>query len=127
MKLVQLISIDVPKPITELTEAQIKELQTALSRLGYPMGEGDNNGIDGLFGPRTRNAWAEFKTDVFQGNPDLIGLDSVKTLQKKVDKTGDGVIHDVSNKEGTIKAIKWECKAKGIGLNTQIAYVLATT
>lgn len=127
MKLVQLISIDLPKPITELTEAQIKELQTALSRLGYPMGEGDDNGIDGLFGSRTRNAWAEFKTDVFQGNPDLIGIGSVKTLQKKLDETGDGVIHDFSTKEGTIKAIKWECKAKEIGLNTQIAYVLATT
>ena len=118
MKLVQLISIDVPKPITELTEAQIKELQTALSRLGYPMGEGDNNGIDGRFGPRTRNARAEFKTDVIQGNPDLIGLDSVKTLQKKLDKTGDGVIHDFSTKEGTIKAIKWECKAKGVTDNS---------
>ena len=62
MKLVQLIPIDVPKPITELTEAQIKELQPALSCLGYPMGEEDNNGIDGFFGLKTRNAWAEFKT-----------------------------------------------------------------
>ncbi len=127
MKLVQLISIDEPKPISELTENQLIELQTALSRLGYPMGEGDDNGIDGLIGPRTRNAWAEFKTDVFQGNPDLIGSGSVKTLQEKLDETGKGVIHDFSTKEGTIKAIKWECKAKGIGLRTQIAYVLATT
>lgn len=127
MKLVQLISINEPKPISELTEDQLIELQTALSRLGYPMGEGDDNGIDGLIGPRTCNAWAEFKTDVFQGNPDLIGSGSVKTLQEKLDETGEGVIHDFSTKEGTIKAIKWECKAKGIGLNTQIAYVLATT
>ena len=83
MKLVQLIPITEPTPIDTLTEAQLKELQTALSRLGYPVGEGDDNGIDGLIGPRTRTAWAEFKTDVFQGNPDLIGPGSVKTLQLK--------------------------------------------
>jgi len=127
MKLVQLIPITEPTPIDTLTEAQLKELQTALSRLGYPVGEGDDNGIDGLIGPRTRTAWAEFKTDVFQGNPDLIGPGSVKTLQEKLDEIGGGIIHDFSNKDGTIKAIKWECKAHGIGLNTQIAYVLATT
>jgi hypothetical protein len=127
MKLVQLISITAPTPIDTLTEAQLKELQTALSRLGYPVGEGNDSGIDGLIGPRTRTAWAEFKTDVFQGNPDLIGPGSIQALQEKLDEIGGGIIHDFSNKEGTIKAIKWECKAHGIGLNTQIAYVLATT
>jgi hypothetical protein len=80
-----------------------------------------------LIGPRTRNAWAEFKEDVFQGNPDLIGIGSVGTLQEKLDQIGEGIVHDFSTKEGTIKAIKWECKAQEIGLNTQIAYVLATT
>ncbi len=133
MKLVQLIAIDETKPIDLLMEEQLKELQTALSRLGYPMGEGDDGGIDGLYGPRTRNAWAEFKTDVFQGNPDLIGPGSIKTLQEKLDEIGgkieasEGKTYDFSTKEGTIEAIKWECKAQGIGLNTQIAYVLATT
>ncbi len=133
MKLVQLIAITEPIPIDTLTEDQLKELQTALSRLGYPMGEGDEAGIDGLFGPRTRNAWAEFKTDVFQGNPDLIGPGSIQTLQEKLNEIGgeieikEGKIHDFSTKERTIEAIKWECKAQGIGLDSQIAYVLATT
>jgi hypothetical protein len=122
MKLVHLISINEPMPISELTEEQLKELQTALSRLGYPV-----RTIDGLIGPRTRNAWAEFKTDVFQGNPDLIGPGSITALQEKLEQIGEGKIHDFSTKEGTIEAIKWECKAQGIGLKTQIAYVLATT
>lgn len=122
MKLEQLMTIKEPKPLDELSEAQLRELQTALSRLGYPV-----RTIDGLIGPRTRNAWAEFKTDVFQGNPNLIGPGSIATLQKKMDEIGKGKVHDFSTKQGTIEAIKWECKTQGIGLNTQIAYVLATT
>lgn len=121
MKLTQLITITEPTLLDQLTEEQIKELQTALSRLGYPLGD-----IDGLIGPKTRNAWAEFKTDVFEGNPTLIGPESIGTLQKKLDDIGEGRVHDFSTKEGTIEAIKRECKAQDIGLNTQIAYVLAT-
>jgi peptidoglycan hydrolase-like protein with peptidoglycan-binding domain len=121
MKLTRLVTIAEATPISQLTEEQLKELQTALSLLGYPVGE-----IDGLLGPKTRNAWAEFKTDVFQGNPDLIGLESIEKLQEKLDEIGEGRVHDFSTKQGTIEAIKQECKAQGIGLNTHIAYVLAT-
>ena len=122
MKLTHLITITEAKPISLLSEEQLKELQTALNLLGYPVGE-----IDGLYGPKSRNAWAEFKTDVFQGNPHLIGAGSIGTLKERLDNIGEGKIHDFSTKQGTIEAIKWECKAQRIGLNTQIAYVLATT
>ncbi|OEU52176.1 MAG: carboxypeptidase [Desulfuromonadales bacterium C00003096] len=122
MKLTELLSISGPTPISELTDEQLKELQRALSLLGYPVGD-----IDGLIGPKTRNAWSEFKTDVFPGNAALIGKESIETLQGKLDAIGEGKIHDFSSKDGTIEAIKWECRAQGIGLNTQITYVLATT
>jgi Putative peptidoglycan binding domain len=122
MKLAELLFISVPTPISELTGEQLKELQKALSLLGYPIGE-----IDGLIGPKTRNAWSEFKTDVFLGNPGLIGRGSIEMLQGKLDNIGKGKAHDFSNKSGTIEAIKWECRAQGVGLNTQISYVLATT
>jgi len=122
MKLAELLSISGPKPISVLEEEQLKELQKALSLLGYPVGE-----IDGLIGPKTRNAWSEYKTDVFLGNPVLIGKESVGTLQEKLNDIGEGATHDFSSKAGTIEAIKKECRAQGIGLNTQIAYVLATT
>ena len=124
MKLDKLNSIQGPTPITALTEGldgPLAELQKALSHLGYPVGD-----IDGEIGPRTRNAWAEFKTDVFQGNPTLIGPGSVNTLQEKLNKFSLENNHDFSTKEGTIAAIKSECRAQGIGLETQIAYVLAT-
>jgi hypothetical protein len=83
VKIAQLLTITEATPISQLTEEQLKELQTALSHLGYPVGD-----IDGLFGPKTRSAWAEFKTDVFQGNPDLIGAESIATLREKLDKIG---------------------------------------
>ena len=34
--------------------------------------------------------------------------------------------HDFSTKQGVMDAIKWECESQGIGLDAQIAYVLAT-
>ena len=125
MKLAELTSISDARPIDQLTESQLKELQRALGLLGYPVGD-----IDGLIGSRTRTAWAEFKTDVFQGNPTLIGEGSVRALQEKLDALStqtSGSLSDTSTKEDVISAIKNECKAQGIGLNSQIAYVLATT
>lgn len=97
MKLTKLSTITEALPISQLTKDQLSELQTGLSQLGYPVGD-----IDGLLGPKTRNAWAEFKTDVFQGNPDLIGAESIGALQKKLDEIGDKTIHDFSTKEGTV-------------------------
>lgn len=118
MSLSVLSAISGPIEIVDLTEDQLRELQQALSRLGYPVGT-----IDGLIGPRTKNAWAEFKTDVYQGNPELIGPGSVNSLKEKLEKA----VFDFSTREGTIAAIKAECRRQDIGLNTQIAYVLATT
>ena len=103
------------------SEEQLAELQTALGLLGYPVGE-----IDGLIGPKTRNAWAEFKTDVFEGNPALIGAESIATLRRLVDGIGNTAADDFSARDGTIEAIKRECRAQDVALATQIAYVLAT-
>lgn len=122
MKLKELLSISGPIPLTELTKDQLTELQVGLSLLGYPVGD-----IDGLIGPKTRNAWAEYKTDVVPGNPELIGKESIEHLGNKLAELTETTIHDFSSKTGTIEAIKWECRVQGIGLDTQVAYVLATT
>lgn len=111
-----------PIPLRELSQVQLSELQMALSRLGYPVGD-----IDGLIGPKTRGAWAEFKTDVFPGNPELIGPQSIAKLREKVEPLMAADTHDFSTKAGTIDAIKEECRSQGIDLPTQMAYVLATT
>ncbi len=121
LKLKLLSKIKTPIAVNKLRRDQLRELQTALHRLGYPVGI-----IDGLYGPKTRNSWGEFEADVFGGNELLVGPVSVDMIQRKLDKIGGGRVHDFSTKEGTIEAIKWECDAQNIGLKTQIAYVLAT-
>jgi len=121
VKLIQLLSLTESIPVNQLTEKQLRELQTALNLLGYPAGK-----ADGLFGPKTRNAWAEFNGDIDDGNPTMIGPISVERLQEKLDHVALGKDYDLTTKQGTIDAIKLECRAQGIGLNTQIAYVLAT-
>jgi len=121
MKLEKLSAVADATPLDQLDEAQIGELQIALSRLGYPVGD-----IDGMLGPKTRNAWAEFVTDVIASKPSFIGSTAVAALQEKLDELGEGKGYDFSTKGGTIEAIKSECAAQGIGLKTQIAYVLAT-
>jgi hypothetical protein len=93
------------------------ELQIALAILGYPVG-----GLDGILGPRTTTAWAEFKTDVHTGDPDMIGPESVEVL----DAMTRPRTYDLSTRASTIKSIGAECIKQGIGLNTQSAYVLAT-
>jgi len=122
MKFTELNKIKETTHINNLTEEQLKELQTALNILGYPVGQ-----IDGLIGPKTRNTWAEFKTDIFTGNPDLIGVGSIEKLKEKVNLIEKKNKHEFSTQSGTIKAIKSECVAQNIALDSQIAYVLATT
>ena len=122
MKFVELLKITSPKPLNELSEDQLKEVQKALTGLGYPVGA-----IDGLIGPKTRTAWAELNR-YFRGKSRIIGPDAIEQLQGmlKTD-TSSGKVHDFSTKQGTIDAIRWECQSQGIGLNTQMAYVIATT
>jgi len=122
MKLVELVKLTDPKPINLLDTAQVKELQTALKQLGYPVGA-----VDGLVGPKTRTAWSEFEVDVSLGNPEIVSPVSIEKLQAMLNTdTTTGKVHDFSTTQGTIDAIRWECQSQGIGLNTQMAYVLAT-
>jgi peptidoglycan hydrolase-like protein with peptidoglycan-binding domain len=88
-------------PLEQLTKPQLQELQIALSLLGYPIGA-----IDGLIGPKTRNAWAEFKSDVFPGNPQLIGPESVDRLRQDVLKLAAWEKANFSTKQGAIDAIR---------------------
>jgi hypothetical protein len=67
----------------------------------YPIGA-----IDGLIGPKTRNAWAEFKSDIFPGNSLLIGPESVALLRQNLLKLAAWEKANFSTKQGTIEAIK---------------------
>ena len=123
MKLPKLTAIPPGRsvPIEGLSKPRLAELQTALTMLGYPVGD-----IDGLYGPKTRSAWGEAVADLNLGRSDSIRAPDVAKLQKALDKTTSAEAFDFSTKEGMIEAIKSECSRQGIGLKTQIAYVLAT-
>ena len=118
----QLATVTGPVALESLTTDQLKELQRGLSRLAFPVGK-----IDGEVGPRTRNAWAEFKTDFFPGNALLVGPESIALLIDKVAKLPSNQPFDATDKQATMHVIKQECMAQGIGMATQVAYVLATT
>ncbi len=116
------ISKDKATSLNQLNVAQLTELQTALVKLGYPAGK-----IDGKYGHNTRNAWAEFMDDADLNNEaDTIDNPALTVLQQKLDNTKPDSAYDFTTKAGTIEAIKSECTLQGIGLKTQIAYVLAT-
>ena len=91
--------------------------------LGYPVGD-----IDGEYGPRTRSAWGEAVADLKLGTPGRVDPSSIAKLQKALDKntSQSRALQSFSGKDGTIRAIKSACAKQGIGLKTQIAYVLAT-
>lgn len=123
MKLVKLTTIKPGKVlgINTLAQPRMAELQTALTKLGYPVGD-----IDGMWGPRTRSAWGEAVADLKLTNPGTIQPSDVVKLQKALDKAASKPTLNFSTKQGTINAIKSECTKQGIGLKPQIAYVLAT-
>jgi hypothetical protein len=108
-------------PINTLGKPRLLELQGALTWLGYPVGD-----LDGLYGPKTRNGWGEAVADFALGSADSIDAADVAKLQKALDKTKSARAFDLSTRKGTIAAIKSECTRQGLGLKTQIAYVLAT-
>ena len=122
MEFKALSSITQPLPLSELSEAQVEELQYALSLLGYHIGD-----IDGLVGPKTRSALAEFKADVIEGHADLVGLKTVEQLKQSTAGMAASGKDDFSTREGTLAAIRRQCEAQGLGLKAQIAYVFATT
>jgi hypothetical protein len=109
--------------LNQLSQDDLKEIQSSLNKLGF-----DSGSVDGLFGPRTLDAWADFKESINQDDPEFIeqiGTSSYNALVKAVSEQ-KGKVHDFSNKQGTIAAIRYECDRQLLTLSSQKAYVLAT-
>jgi hypothetical protein len=81
--------------------------------------------VDGLYGKITREALRDFKEAFALSGGDILGPTTAQFLLNLKKSIGPGV-HDFSTKQGTQKAIIHECKRRGLTLNSQIAYVLAT-
>lgn len=142
MELKYLSLITEPMYLDDLSPAQVLDIQNGLAAANYTVGT-----IDGRLGPRTRNAWAEFKADYYYGSPNVIepgSVDALKALASLngVPGTGAAPAPDATpapapaattgssaapdSKQATINSIVAACSARGFS-KPQIAYVLATT
>jgi peptidoglycan hydrolase-like protein with peptidoglycan-binding domain len=81
--------------------------------------------VDGLYGKITREALRDFKEAFAISGGDILGPTTAQFLLNLETSTGK-IIQDFSTKQGVQKAIIHECKRRGLLLNSQIAYVLAT-
>lgn len=109
----------IPGPLCFTTSEELDEGTMCLSRSPRP---GPILGLE--FASNDRNTISEFNFNYCFWNHITITLGQ---LQLKLNDLNDHhQNYDFSTKNGTIDAIKNECISQGIGLKTQIAYVLAT-
>jgi len=82
--------------------------------------------VDGLFGPKTREALRRFKQNRHLGGGDVLGATTAKALLDA--KPGSGKLPDWSggDRKAAIQAIIAEARRQGITNKAQIAYILAT-
>jgi putative chitinase len=68
-----------PTLITELTSKNlVREIQSKLQSLGYYEGQ-----VDGISGPKTAKAWANFKRDNWLDQEEIIGEASLELLREQ--------------------------------------------
>jgi predicted chitinase len=85
--------------------------------------------VDGIFGKITRESLRDFKEQHNLGGGDTLGRTTARMLLNSLGNAGSSTLenHDFSTRQGTQRAIVRECRRQGLTLNSQIAYVLATT
>lgn len=121
MDLSPLGTLSTPVELADLDLPQLALLQTALSRIGYPV-----RTIDGKLGPNTSSCWSAFCSDNLLGNPGLVAPKSVAVLGEKVAILEKIEAGPLATEPQVIAAIIAECNALGLTLKAQHAYVIAT-
>ncbi|WP_299848652.1 carboxypeptidase [uncultured Roseovarius sp.] len=107
--------------IDTIDRTKLKNLQRALSWMTYPI-----SAVDGLIGPNTRNAFAEYKLDIGETDATRVTNSCKNQAIQRIEETKSLLRADVSTQDNTKKAIAAVCQNLGIGTKPQIAYVLAT-
>lgn len=82
--------------------------------------------VDGLYGPKTREALRRFKASRFLGGGDVLGVSTAKALLEAKPGLGQLPEWEGGDRQATIQAIIKEARRQGIIAKAQIAYVLAT-
>ncbi len=103
--------------INSLSKEDAITMQSILNHAGNTLVK------DGIVGPKTTQAWRLFINN--WGNNTVLPGQLELTLEAIKEKAALAQ-YDFSTKEGTIAAIRTECIEQGLGLDAQVAYVLAT-
>ena len=114
--------VELGTPLSALSMPQIEALQRGLAISAYPVGL-----VDGLIGPRTRNAYAEFVADLGAGNPLVISCDVIHLLQTKTNELNAILARPAHNEDGVKDSIAAAFRFMGLTMREHVAYGLATT
>ena len=76
--LTELKKLNQAQTVNSLTSVQVKELQEALNLIGFELD------VDGLVGPKTLNAFNQFKKDAYLDHPGIIGKFTIDKLEGKI-------------------------------------------
>jgi len=114
--------IDPGTPLSELNKTKLSAVQRGLAICGYPIGD-----VDGLHGPKTRNAFAELVSDTGHGHPSIVSEDVLTYLKSRNKKLITILASPSSTEEDVKDQIAAMFKFIGLPLTTQISYGLATT
>lgn len=105
-----------------LAKRPLRDLQRALSFLAYMPGV-----IDGLYGPKTRNAWDMFKSrSGGDGESDVLDSTSLEALTQGVAAVNAVIAEPAPDTAAVKRAIVATCRVLELAEPAQIAYVLAT-
>ncbi len=107
--------------LDELGARALADVQRGLAALCYPV-----RTVDGLFGPRTRNAWAEFVLDCREGDSEHLSEAALDQFKSRTGRVFEIVSKPAPTTALVKESIRLLCEEIGLRLKEQIAYVLAT-
>ena len=107
--------------LKSLAKPAFYDLQRALAFLCYTTGK-----IDGAYGSRTATAWTMFKHDIGEAPSEDVNASALKTLGTRATAFDELLGAAAPDKAAVQAAIVSACKAAGLTLKAQQAYVLAT-
>lgn len=109
--------------LSDITKDEMTAVQRGLAICGY-----STDGIDGLYGPRTRAAFDELVAEIKAGQPDIITKAVIEYIEHR--KTQLSSLLSEASSGGTKQQVQQQIGQMftflGLSLKAQIAYGLAT-
>ena len=113
--------IDDGTPLQQLTKSSLTAVQRGLAVCAYPIGK-----VDGLHGPKTRNAFSELVSDENLGSPSNVTDAVIDHLKSKTDTLRSILNDSAASQEQVKERIMDAFRFIGLSSKPQMAYGLAT-